>query len=168
MTEKEFAEIINSTKGVVLSAIEKNLSGRFYYAIDDIVQETYIRAYNSIVKGKFRGDSSIETWLYRIARNESLRMGEKLGREEKKFQKSVQEFQQKERPDNSFPDEDIEELRQKINRLPSIYRDVMELLSKGYSEKEIAEKLDIKKGTVKSRIWRGREMLQKLYAEETI
>jgi RNA polymerase sigma-70 factor (ECF subfamily) len=163
MTDKEFADIIHSTKGVVLSAIEKNLSERFYHAIDDIVQETYIRAYNSLVKKKFRGESKLETWLFTIARNEAIRMGKRLEREEKKFQKSLEETDIFNRDDPEKIDEDIEELYQKIQMLPETYRAAMELVSGGFTEKEIAAKLNIKKGTVKSRISRGKEMLLKLY-----
>ncbi|KPA30808.1 putative terminase, ATPase subunit, gpP-like protein [Leptospira interrogans] len=50
MTESEFAEIVNSTRNTVLSAIEKNLAERFYYAIDDVAQETYFRAYKALKK----------------------------------------------------------------------------------------------------------------------
>jgi DNA-directed RNA polymerase specialized sigma24 family protein len=60
MTEREFADIVGRTKKVVLSAIEKNLASRFYHSIDDVVQETYLRAYSSLTKGKFRGESSLE------------------------------------------------------------------------------------------------------------
>lgn len=164
MTDKEFSEIINSTKGVVLSAIEKNLSGRFYHAIDDIVQETYIRAYNSLIKEKFRGESKLETWLYTIARNEAIRMGKRLEREEKKFRRSLEETDIFNREDPGMINEEIEELYEKIQALPETYREAMELVSGGFTEKEIAAKLNIKKGTVKSRISRGKEMLIKLYA----
>ncbi len=37
---------------------------------DDLTQNTFIKAWNSL--DKFRGDSSLYTWLYRIATNESL------------------------------------------------------------------------------------------------
>ncbi len=61
MTETEFARIVHATKAVVLSAVEKHLAGRFYHAIDDVVQETYLRAYRSLTSDKFRGDSAIST-----------------------------------------------------------------------------------------------------------
>ena len=165
MIEKEFAEIIDSTKGVVLSAIEKHLAGRFYHAIDDVVQETYIRAYKSLVKKKFRGDSKIETWLYTIARNESLRMDKKLAKEEKKYEKSVKKFDREEMFKDKQFDDEIDALNDAIGNLPEKYRAVMELTSRGLTEKEIAEKLNIKHGTVKSRISRGKEMIQKIYRE---
>jgi RNA polymerase sigma-70 factor, ECF subfamily len=36
---------------------------------EDAVQNTYIKAWRSLVTGKFRGNSSIDTWLYRIVSN---------------------------------------------------------------------------------------------------
>lgn len=162
MTEKDFAEIINTSKGIVLSAISKHLSEKYYMVIDDVVQETYFRAYRSISKNAFRGDSSISTWLYTIAKNESMRMNEKMNREEKKFSKSVEQYLP-ELNEKNEERENIEELYGNIKKLPPGYMDVMNLAAEGYSEKEIALKLGIKQGTVKSRASRGKEMLKKIY-----
>ncbi len=162
MTEREFAEIIDSTKGTVLSAIQTHLADRFYHAIDDVAQETYIRAYRSLIKKKFKEESLISTWLYTIAKNESLRMNKKLSREEMKFQKSVEKMKADAEYVSSENDLDIEALRKAIGNLPEKYRSVIELVSRGFTEKQISEKLEIKRGTVKSRSSRGREMLEKL------
>lgn len=169
MTETEFAHIVHETKGVVLSSIEKHLAARHFHAIDDVVQETYLRAYNSLTRNKFRGDSTITSWLYTIARNESFRMNDKLAREEEKFQKAMNEMIEKNRTnDQDNNDMEIEELIESITRLPEKYRSVLKLISQGYSEKEIARHLSIKKGTVKSRASRGRDLLKKLYIGEEI
>ncbi|MBN2038669.1 MAG: sigma-70 family RNA polymerase sigma factor [Spirochaetes bacterium] len=167
MTEKEFSGIINSTKGVVLTAIRKNIEERFYNYIDDIVQDTYIRAYKSLVKNKFKGDSSLETWLYAIARNETLRINKKLSREEEKLRKVIDSMD-----DNNirgsrknFVNYDIIDLHDSIAKLPDIYGEVMKLQLNGFSEKQIARQLDIKTGTVKSRASRAREMLHKMLKE---
>jgi RNA polymerase sigma-70 factor (ECF subfamily) len=162
MTEWEFAEIIDTTKGTVLSAIQTHLADRFYHAIDDVAQETYIRAYRSLVKKKFKEESLISTWLYTIAKNESLRMNKKLSREEMKFQKSVEKMKADAEYVSSENNLDIEALRKAIGNLPEKYRSVIELVSRGFTEKQISEKLGIKRGTVKSRASRGREMLEKL------
>jgi RNA polymerase sigma-70 factor (ECF subfamily) len=162
MTEREFAEIIDSTKGTVLSAIHTHLADRFYNAIDDVAQETYIRAYRSLIKNKFKEESLISTWLYTIAKNESLRMNKKLSREEMKFQKSVEKMKADAEYESSENNLDIELLRKAIGNLPEKYRSVIELVSRGLTEKQISEKLEIKRGTVKSRASRGREMLEKL------
>jgi RNA polymerase sigma-70 factor (ECF subfamily) len=164
MTEKEFADLVGSTKKIVLSAIEKHLSARFYHAIDDIAQESYLRAYRSIIKNKFRGDSKIETWLYSIAKNEALRMNNRLAREEEKFKKSVLDVKNSSGTHNPDSD-DRETLYNAIDKLPDIYRDVMELIAKGFTMKQVASKLDIEVGTVKSRTSRGKEALHKILME---
>ncbi|HMV44343.1 MAG TPA: RNA polymerase sigma factor [Leptospiraceae bacterium] len=163
MTNSDFTLIVNSTKSVVLSAIEKNLAERFYYAIDDVVQETYLRAYKSLTKGNFRYEAKISTWLYTIARNESLRMNDKLIREEKKIEKATSQIKE-ERP----IEEEVEENPKKVNLLdylkmiPDKYKEILEHYINGLSEKEIADRLSIKQGTVKSRTSRGKEFLRKI------
>ena len=39
---------------------------------EDVLQEVFIRVYRNL--GQFRGESSLSTWIYRIATNESLRL----------------------------------------------------------------------------------------------
>ena len=78
VSEEQFAAIVNETKGIVLAAVRSHLFEHYAHAIDDVVQETYLRAYKSLVKDKFQNKSKISTWLYAIARNESLRMNGKL------------------------------------------------------------------------------------------
>lgn len=156
MNEREFAEIVGRTKKTVLSAIEKNLAVRFYQAIDDVVQETYLRAYKSLDKGKFRGDSSIETWLYSIARNESLRMNEKMMREEKKEKRLMES----DNGEENMADDGIALLHDNIRMLPEKYGSVLTLVAQGLSINQISDKLGINEGTVKSRISRGKKIIQ--------
>ncbi len=52
-------------------------------------------------------------------------------------------------------------MRDVISLLPDKYKAIFELLVLGFSEKEVAEKLSIKVGTVKSRIHRGRELIHR-------
>lgn len=163
MTEVEFAAIVGRTKMIVLSAVRKHLAARFSYAIDDVAQETYLRGYRHLASGWFRNKSSIASWLYAIARNESLRMNKKLMREEEKTEKAAQQL-------NENPHEDLlrgntENLDILIGGLPEKYRNVMTLKIRGKTENEIARQLGINAGTVKSRFARGKEMLQKISGE---
>src|SRR5690606_35125118 len=60
--------------------ILKNYKERLYYLIrkividhddtDDVLQETFVKIWRNLEK--FRGDSNLYTWLYRIATNEAL------------------------------------------------------------------------------------------------
>ncbi len=163
MTEIEFAAIVGRTKKVVLSAVRKHLAVRFSFAIDDVVQETYLRGYRHLTGGRFREESSIESWLYAIARNESFRMNKKLSREEEKAEKAAEE--QELSMNGSYLTEEVISLDLLIDRLPEKYRGVMAMKAQGISEKDIACALGITIGTVKSRFSRGKEMLQKLSGE---
>ena len=161
MTNSEFAEIINSTKAIVLSAIEKNLAERFFDSIDDVVQETYLRAYKALSSGKFREESKLSTWLYTIARNESYRMNQKLMREEEKLEKVTQKLRESGTSEIASS-EKSNLLFEYLKQIPEKYKIILQHYFDGFSEKEIAEKLSIKTGTVKSRAFRGKEILRKI------
>lgn len=161
MTNSEFSEIVNSTKTIVLSAIEKNLAERFFHSIDDVVQETYLRAYKALASGKFREESKLSTWLYTIAKNESYRMNQKLMREESKLEKITQQLKENETSESSVL-EKPNLLIQYLKQIPEKYKTILQHYYDGFSEKEIAEKLSIKQGTVKSRAFRGKELLRKI------
>lgn len=161
MTNSDFTEIVNSTKSIVLSAIEKNLAERFFHSIDDVVQETYLRAYKALVSGKFREESKLSTWLYAIARNESFRMNEKLTREERKIERATLKIKEENHSDDNTRDQP-NVLIKYLKQIPEKYKTILLHYSEGFSEKEIAEKLSIKQGTVKSRAFRGKEILRKI------
>ena len=169
MTEAEFTAIVASTKKVVLAAVRRHLYPRFSHAIDDVVQETYLRAYRHLIKKGFREESSMQSWLYAIARNESIRMNERLSRQERTARKSMEAMLARTEPSDS-DDGFAADLFAGIAALPERYRMVMELVAAGLSEKEIAVKMGIPRGTVKSRAARGRELLGRMkggrYGEE--
>lgn len=169
MDEETFASIVEQTKGVVLSAIRKHLFSDYSHAVDDVTQETYIRAYRSLVKNKFKEQAKLSSWLHVIAKNESLRMNKKLKREEERreryAEKRVKSYDRE--LFNNFDDEmsrneSIQKLKNAIIELPDKYKDVFSLYIKGYNEKQIAEALSISRGTVKSRTHRGKEMLSNM------
>jgi RNA polymerase sigma-70 factor (ECF subfamily) len=167
MDNKEFAIIVEQSKPVVLSAVRKYLNPDYYHALDDVVQEIYIRAYKGITGNKFRGDSALNTWLYSIARNESLRMNDKLNRDRKRKSGLVSE----EIPYYDKSQEalglrlEMERLTSLLRKLPEKYRNVLELYIAGRSEIEISNNLNIKKGTVKSRISRGKAIIREAARE---
>lgn len=160
MEEKEITELISSTKKVVLSCIGKYLYSRFYEAVDDVAQETYLRIYKALKKGQFQESAKITTWIYTIAKNETLRMNEKLVREEKKIIKLKPHVQESfsQSFEENFGAKDA--LQTWLTKLPQKYREVIDEYKQGKSEKEIAESLSIKTGTVKSRLHRGKKMLE--------
>ena len=58
----------------------------------------------------------------------------------------------------------VELVRNKLDLLPDEYRDVVMMHYEGRSESEIGEKLSIPKGTVKSRVHRGKKLMRELIA----
>ncbi|TGK49650.1 RNA polymerase sigma factor [Leptospira bouyouniensis] len=162
MVTFDFETVVKETKYLVLKTIGETLIDRFDDATEDVVQEVYFRVFKSLEKGGFDGRSKISTWIYTIAKNESLRMNEKRLREEEKAKRFLQKnksdlFQVED--NNSFLNEDwIESMLQGI---PEVYRNTLRLYLSGKSMEEIAIELHIKQGTVKSRLFRTKEWIRK-------
>ncbi|MEB2777123.1 RNA polymerase sigma factor [Algoriphagus sp. D3-2-R+10] len=94
---------------------------------DDITQNTFIKAHHHI--GKFQGQSSLFTWLYRIATNESLSFLEK---KKKRFFFSIDDHQEKlesyiDQPGNIDGDEIHRLLQKALLTLPDKQRLVFHL-----------------------------------------
>lgn len=165
MTERQFAEIVEETKGIVLSTIHRYLFQENKDAVDDVAQEVYLRAYRSLSQGKFRHDSKISTWLFIIARNESLRMNRKLDRNRNIFNKKKQyEYEQLDVEEDDMMERYLPELKKGIEKLPDKYKVVILELLKGKSLKKISLDLGMAEGTVKSRLYRARNRLRTLLA----
>lgn len=142
----------------------------------DLTQETFMNAFRSI--NKFRGESSVRTWLYRIAVNRSRnRFRWWKSRRRSKTVSIDSAFSEDDRPlhetlAGSDPDpetaaitaERMYRLRETLLTLPDIFREAVILRDiEGLAYEEIAEVLDVSIGTVKSRIARGRsELARKL------
>lgn len=161
MNEQEFFCLIEDTKKIVFAAIRKYLPAHLHHAIDDVAQETYIRVYKGIGKATFADIRARNNWIYTIARNESLRMSYKHGREDAKASSLRDSLLMREDSGPDPADADTASIRETISALPPKYRDIFELLMLGCSESQIAEKLTLKRGTIKSRIHRGRELIHR-------
>jgi RNA polymerase sigma-70 factor (ECF subfamily) len=165
MNDEEFTAIVTLTKTTVLAAIKRHLPAEIFHAVDDVVQETYFRAYRSIGKSRFENESALRGWLYKIAKNESLRMVLKLKRDMSIVDKVKSAHGYSENTPVNNHGEFDESLIELIHELPEKYRAVLELKILGFSEKDISRNLLINKGTVKSRHSKGRELLSRLANE---
>lgn len=152
--ESDLQELIASTKEAVFRSIQRHLPERFAHSFDDIVQETYIRAWKRLQKE--HTIENLRAYLTVIARNESYRMAAKLAREEEKEQrlKLVKPVTE----DSSLPDQ-AEDL---LAQLPAQSRNTVSLYLQGRPQKEIADIESIQLGTVKSRIHRAKNILREL------
>ncbi|MGE5359703.1 MAG: sigma-70 family RNA polymerase sigma factor [Bacteroidales bacterium] len=138
---------------------------------DDLAQEAFIRAYKAM--GKFRGDSSFRTWLYRVAVNV---IQSHLASRSRRWRlwgvtrpRDDQGDVAAELPSPAPSAEDEAMRRQLIDRalasLPSEMRAVVMLRDvQGFEYAEIAQILGVPIGTVESRIFRARQRLRPLLA----
>jgi len=137
---------------------------------EDVVQETYVRAFTRLAD--FRGESSLSTWLSRIAMNEALGRlrRERPGVEISSLPQGALEAQIIQFPLMSAPDDPEKSMAQReiqhvvegaIDELPEPFRIVfITLVLEGMNVEETAEILDLKPETVKTRLHRARTMLR--------
>jgi len=124
---------------------------------EDIVQDTFIRAYQKI--NLFAGRSTLSSWLYRICVN--------VGLEYLRKKKGTLEDLNDLHCGSVEPDQKKLILRQKLNkaikRLPNGCRLVFVLHDiEGFNHREIAERLNLAEGTSKSQLFKARAMLRKI------
>lgn len=127
---------------------------------EDIVQETFIRVFKSIKK--FKGKSSLYTWIYRISQNilkDRFRLETTIPYED--IQISAENVEER-----IIGKINREILRKELNNLGLIYKEVLIFFYfEDLSIKEICEILNEKEGTIKSRLSRARQILKKSLEE---
>ncbi|MFN3604076.1 MAG: RNA polymerase sigma factor [Leptonema sp. (in: bacteria)] len=164
MKEKEIETLIKNTKKLVLSVIKKYLDSDGYAYIDDIVQETYIRLILAIKKGQFQNKSKMTTYLYQIAKNETIKINKKLEKEkikqEKYLEKMPKDFTQRSILSVENLLYEYEALHNEFNPKQ---KQIFLLYVCGYQLKEIAKKLNLQLGTVKSNLFRIKAKIRKQF-----
>lgn len=141
----------------------------------DVVQDVFLKIFRNI--GSFRGQSSLKTWIYRIAFNEAYNHRRWFSRHKKQEIGLEPEDASYPNYNDILPDtgrsafeivsdhetqQFIEEALSEVNpafRVAVVLRDIEDL-----SYEEIADILQVSLGTVKSRILRGRDALRKALA----
>jgi len=159
--DNAFKELIRRYESRVAATVVGML-GRCPEA-EDVGQETFIRFYSSLKN--FRGESTVGTYLTRIAINLSLN---ELKRRKRKsmifFRKQDEEpFDVPDERAQDRPDDEKEIILRAIQKLESKFRAVIVLrLMDGYSTKETANILGVPVGTVLSRLARAQGKLKEL------
>ena len=136
----------------------------------DVVQEAFIKAYRALPS--FRGESAFYTWIYRIAINTAKNYLVAQGRRPPEWDIDSSDVDliegETELKDNATPErlllrDEIEEtVMDAIAQLPEDLRVAITLRElEGLSYEEIAEAMDCPVGTVRSRIFRAREAINK-------
>jgi RNA polymerase sigma-70 factor, ECF subfamily len=170
--QESFARLVRKYQNKVYNLCYRILSDRDEAM--DMAQEVFITVHKSLAG--FRGDSLFSTWIFRVTVNHCKNRIKYLGR--RRYYQSTSlsaptELEDGEvyfEPEDEGPDpeltlasEEIQQLVQKAisaldpdHRMALVLRDIQ-----GLAYEEIADMLDIKVGTVKSRIHRARNDLKK-------
>jgi len=136
----------------------------------DVTQEAFIKAYRALPR--FRGESAFYTWLYRIAINTAKNHLVSRARrppdtdidiDSGDFQENSTDFKEIENPENRMARDQLKEVVfRAIEELPEELRVAVTLREfDGLSYEEIAEVMECPVGTVRSRIFRAREAIDK-------
>ena len=167
-SESAFKELVNR-HGRYLYGIANSLSGNAADA-EDLVQETMIGALNS----KFRGESTVRTWLVGIL----VRQAGMLRRKKTRQARSMSFFggagsdpaesgnamdQHADSRSRGGPDAKMD-LAVMLDRLSPEHREVIVLRElEGLTYEQIAAEINVPRGTVESRLHRAREELRKRF-----
>jgi RNA polymerase sigma-70 factor (ECF subfamily) len=139
--------------------------------VADVTQEAFIKAYRALPN--FRGDSAFYTWLYRIAVNSAKNYLVAQGRkppasdvdaEEADFYDGSDALKEQNSPERNLMSQQLEKmLFDTVEQLPEDLRMAITLREiEGLSYEDIANVMDCPVGTVRSRIFRAREAIDKV------
>ncbi len=138
--------------------------------VDDLIQEAFMKAYLKI--GLYDPKYDFGAWIYTIARNTFVDFSRSRKSNALNPQNLSPEIDNTAQSSSPTPEDYIINAQQRaqieryISMLPEDYRQLFELrFLDEYSYEEIAEKLDMKLGTVKTRIFRVRNMMCRLITE---
>ncbi len=156
-----FTELVRSSQERVFNTIVSFT--RNCQDADDLLQETFLQAYRNL--GRFRGQSTFFTWVYRIAVNRTLNFLKKKTQE--KGGETLTEATSLPVPGGAGPEaaslsEELgRKMKEAMDALPLIYRAAFNLVAcQGLSHLEAGRVLHISEKTISWRMFRARKMLQ--------
>lgn len=129
---------------------------------NDLLQDTSLKALENI--DKYTPDTNFKAWLYTIMRNIFINNYRKVVREQTfvDYTDNLYNIDSTQLTKDSITENDYDrkELYRAVNSLPDSYRVPFSMFVSGFKYREIAAKLSLPLGTVKSRIFFTRRILQ--------
>jgi RNA polymerase sigma factor (sigma-70 family) len=163
------SELLNADKE--FAALYSTYSKNIYYLsmsycndadiAKDLLQDTFISIWKN--KDKFRGDSQIGTWIYRIAVNTCLG----YIRQDKKNKKvSLEDHSLEEKMDENSAGEEraIQLLYEAIQQLEEADRLIISMVLQELPYDQIAQAIGIREGTLRVKIHRIKQQLATIYS----
>ncbi|MFP4288456.1 MAG: RNA polymerase sigma factor [Bacteroidales bacterium] len=156
-----------------LLGLQKNLK-YFAYTLtsnyedaQDLVQETFVKALTN--RDKFTADTNLKAWTFTIMKNtfinnyrQNVRNNTILDKTDDLFYLNLSKESNIGLPDSAYR---VKEIEKEIKKVDKDQRKPFEMYNSGYKYKEIADKLDLSIGTVKSRIFFTRKKLMESIKE---
>lgn len=129
---------------------------------NDLLQETALKALDN--EDKYMPDTNFKGWMYTIMRNIFINNYRKILRDQTFVDHSDNLYLLSSSQESGFETTegtyDLKEMHKIVNALPKEYRVPFSMHVSGFKYREIAEKLNLPLGTVKSRIFFTRQKLQ--------
>ena len=129
---------------------------------NDLLQETSLKALDN--EDKYTPETNFKGWIYTIMRNIFINNYRRVVREqtfvdqtENLYHLSTPRDEAQDYTESAY---DLKEMRRIVNSLPREYKVPFSMHVTGFKYREIAEKLGLPIGTVKSRIFFTRQKLQ--------
>ena len=127
---------------------------------EDLLQETFIKAWQNF--DKFRGDSQVSTWIYRIAVNTCLQY---IKKQKTKNKIDVDLVANKIKETEDTKEEQVQLLYKCISMLAEVDRVIITLLLEEVSYAEIATITAISEGNLRVKIHRIKQQISNLYSK---
>ena len=129
---------------------------------NDLLQDTSLKALDN--EEKYEPATNFKGWIYTIMRNIFINNYRRIVREQTFIDTTENQYHlntpQGEAFESTESTYDLKEMHRIVNALPKEYRIPFSMHIAGFKYREIAEKLNIPLGTVKSRIFITRQRLQ--------
>jgi len=138
-----------------------------YEDAQDLVQETFLKALTN--REKFTDNTNLKAWTFTIMKNtfinnyrQSVRSNTILDKTDDLYYLNLPKESGLGLPDSNYS---VKEIQKAIGAISEEQRTPFEMYNQGYKYKEIAEKLNLSIGTVKSRIFFTRKKLMETLKE---
>jgi RNA polymerase sigma factor (sigma-70 family) len=159
----QFLDILENNIGIILKIA--GVYSKTTQDKEDLINDITLELWKSF--GRFRGDSKISTWIYRVALNTSMNYRRKREKDKLFFLDDLKQFESRnwiiEQPDSSHS----EILYQCINELDQLNKAIILLYLEGNSHDEISHITGVSKTNVGTRISRIKEQIKNLATTKT-
>lgn len=129
---------------------------------NDLLQETSLKALDN--EDKYMPDTNFKGWMYTIMRNTFINNYRKVVRDQTFVDQTENLYHlnlpQESGVDGTESSYDLKEMHRIVNALPKEYKVPFSMHVAGFKYREIADKLNLPLGTIKSRIYFTRQKLQ--------